>query len=190
MSLPSNILPLAIAALFHAGTAQGQDTQGPDIPPPQQAQGGVHAEPLPATHAIAVGTELLLRTVDDISSESVRKGDLFHLELAEDYVANGMMLVPKGTVAVAEFTQAERKGMMGCGGKLAARALYLKLPDGPVRLSGELSDKGKSKTGLATVVTGLVGVGIFIEGKAAVIPKGSELVVQLDREVRIPIARD
>lgn len=94
--------------------------------------------------------------------------------------------LPQGTPAVAELTLAEKKGWMGRAGKLAARMLYLDLPAGPVRLSGELGEAGQSNAEVATVLSAFTGLG-FITGKSAVIPAGTELVARLDREARIPV---
>lgn len=137
--------------------------------------------------SVPVGSQIVLRTTAEISSKTSRKGDLVALEVSEDWQIGGVTLIPAGTPAVGELTQADQKGMMGRGGKLAARMLYLELPSGPVRISGKLIEAGRDQTGLATVITGLTGgLTPFITGKSAVIPAGTELIVVLDREASIP----
>ncbi|SMQ69543.1 hypothetical protein SAMN06297468_1729 [Altererythrobacter xiamenensis] len=144
--------------------------------------------PVAVPHRIAlpVGSDVPLRTLEEVSSKTARKGDLVRLEVAEDYVIDGRVVLPRGTPAVAELTLAEKKGWMGRAGKLAARMLYLDLPAGPVRLSGELGEAGQSNAEVATVLSAFTGLG-FITGKSAVIPAGTELVARLDREARIPV---
>lgn len=132
------------------------------------------------------GTRILLRTTAEISSRTARKGDLIALEVNEPVTVDGIVAIPAGTPAIAELTVAEKKGMMGQAGKLAARMLYLEMPQGPVRVSGELASVGRDQTGLAVVATGLtMGFAFFVTGKTAVIPEGTELGVMLDREALI-----
>lgn len=143
-------------------------------------------ESAPQRIALPAGSQVPLRTLQEVSSKTARKGDLVKLEVAEDYVIDGRVVLPRGTPAVAELTLAEKKGWMGRAGKLAARMLYLELPTGPVRLSGELGEAGQSNAEVATVLSAFTGFG-FVTGKSAVIPAGTELVARLDRESRIPV---
>ena len=146
----------------------------------------VAAASAPGHHTIMSGTRLPLRTLKEISSKKARKGDLIALELARDYSVDGVVLIPAGTPAVAELSQAEEKGWMGRAGRVELRLLYLDLPGGPVRLSGRLGDDGRSNEDVATVVSAFTGFG-FITGKSAVIPAGSELIALLDRDARFAV---
>lgn len=181
---------LAAIALLAAMPLAAQET-----PADEETQEEVEAGPLEISGQISEGlatipdgTRVELVLIEELSSKRARKGDLVRLAVAHDHVVGETIVIPEDTIAIAEITAAESSGMMGRGGKLAARALYLELPGGPARLSGELSDSGSGKTALATIVTGLVGVGIFIKGKEAVLPEGTRLMVLLDREARIPLA--
>lgn len=138
-------------------------------------------------HAILpAGSIVPLLTRDVLSSKTHRKGDIVTLEVAQDVLAENRVVIAQGSPVVAQISEAEEKGLMGRPGKLSARVLYLDLPDGPVRLSGELATQGKSNTGTATAATALVsGFAFIISGKSAVIPAGTELVAVLDRDVRL-----
>lgn len=141
---------------------------------------------VPQRIVLPAGSQVPLRILEEVSSKTARKGDLVKLEVAEDYLVDGRVVLSEGTPATAELTLAEKKGWMGRAGKLAARMLYLELPRGPVRLSGELGEAGQSNAEVATVLSAFTGLG-FITGKSAVIPAGTELVARLDREARIPV---
>ena len=101
--------------------------------------------------------------------------------------SDGVVVLPAGTLGTGEITAAEKKGMMGQGGKLSLNMLYLTLADGrTVRLSGDLVSVGSDATTLATAVTtATMGMVPFITGKTATIPEGTMLTVRLDREVRL-----
>lgn len=163
-----------------------------DAPTPDEAAPVETVEPaapaLVERAALPAGSHVPLRTVEEVSSKTARKGDLIKLEIAEDVLVEDRVVLLAGTPAVAELTRAEKKGWMGRAGKLEARILYIELPSGPVRLSGELGDAGKSNAGVATALSVVTGFG-FVTGKSAVIPAGTELVARLDREARIPVEK-
>lgn len=143
-------------------------------------------KPLPVTSVLPAGSQIALVTTEELSSKRHRKGDLVTLSVKEDIIRDGVTLIPRATPVVAQIIEAEEKGLMGRGGKLTARVLYLELPRGPVRLSGELGVAGKSLTGAATAATAVVsGFAFVISGKSAVIPKGTEMIAILDRDARI-----
>ncbi|QUL37737.1 hypothetical protein [Erythrobacter sp. JK5] len=137
---------------------------------------------------LPVKSRLVFVTSEEISSRRARKGDLIKLALRDDLLFEGDVLVPAGTSALGEITFAQKKGFMGEGGKLSARTLYFDLPSGPVRITGPLVQAGEDQTELATLVaTASLGMFMFVTGKSAVIPKGTQLTAVLDREARIPV---
>ena len=167
---------LAAAALFAAVAApiSAQDAAPAILLP----------EPVPVT--LPSGSLVPVVTREELTSQRHRKGDLLTLEVGEDVVIDGHIAIPQGTPVVAELTLVEKKGLMGHAGKLEARTLYMELPSGPVRLSGELAVAGRSQTGLATAATALVsGFAFVITGKSAVIPAGTSLIAVLDRDVTL-----
>ncbi len=140
-----------------------------------------------AAPVLPAGSQIALVTSEELSSKRHRKGDLVTLSVSEDVILDGVTVIPRATPVIAQISQAEKKGLMGRGGKLTARVLYLELPSGPVRLSGEVGVAGKSHTGAATAATAVVsGFAFVISGKSAVIPEGTELVAFLDRDARFP----
>ncbi len=45
--------------------------------------------------ALPVGSDVPLRTLEEVSSKTARKGDLVRLEVAEDYVIDGRVVAPR-----------------------------------------------------------------------------------------------
>ncbi len=174
---------LLVAALLMAAMP------GPLAAQPIKLELPAEPETPPTMILLSPGTSIAARTADEISSKLQRKGDLVRLIVAEDTLVDDHIVVPKGTPIVAEVTLAQEKGTMGQAGALAARLLYLDLPSGPVRLSGELGTRGRDKSELAVAATALVsGFAFLIEGKNAVIPAGTQVTATLDREARVPVA--
>ena len=133
------------------------------------------------------GTRIGFVTLEEISTKRVRKGDQVKLALRDDVFHEGTIILAAGTSAVGEVTRAEKKGMMGHGGKLSIRMLYIETSSGPMRVTGEILSANESQTGLATAVaTASLGVVFFVTGKSAVVPAQTKVDVVLERDARIP----
>lgn len=135
---------------------------------------------------IPVGTVIQLRSLSELSTKKNRKGDTFEMAVSEEVVIDGRVAIPEGTIAVGQLTRSDPKGAFGESGKLEARVLYVKLPQGTVRLSGRLGAAGEGGTAATVVTAVLVGTLAFaVTGKSAVIPEGASLVASTDRSVTI-----
>ena len=142
--------------------------------------------PAPVARTIQIGTEVSLILLDDLSTKTSPKGTPFDLEVAEDVVKDGHVLIPAGTRAVGEVTRSDPKGAFGESGKIEAAIMYMVLGGKPVRMSGRLSAAGKggtTETVLTAVAAGLMACAVT--GKSATIPKGTQLRAYLDRNVTI-----
>src|SRR5688572_32396654 len=70
----------------------------------------------PTTGAVLrVGTEVPLRLKEELTTKGkkVRVGYRFHLETAEPVIVQGVTVIPVGSPAVGEITNARNKGMWG-----------------------------------------------------------------------------
>ena len=83
--------------------------------------------PEPATARLLVlksGTEVRLRLRSDLGFKRSRKNGSMALEVAEDLVVNGEVLLPAGSPAYAEFPPGKRKNARSTSW-LGGRALYV-----------------------------------------------------------------
>lgn len=128
------------------------------------------------------GTEIPLVTAEPLSSKRNVKGDMVSLTTASDVVIDGKILIPKGTPAKGQITEARAKGAMGMSGKLAIRPLYIRLGDTFIRMGGATSDKGSVTAG---AVAGMVLITPGFTGRSAEIPAGSPLTGHVDKGVTL-----
>ena len=139
----------------------------------------------PAPVELQIGTAVPLVLRDRISTKTCAKGDVIHMDVADDVAAGGRVVIPKGSSAIGELTRCDPKGAFGKAGKIEARALYVTVNDHPVRITGVLAARGEGGT-TETVLT-LVAVGLFafaVTGKSAEILPGTRVDAILDRTVR------
>lgn len=125
------------------------------------------------------GIDVKLVLDETLSSRSNVKGDLFRLKVAEPVMVDGSEALSAGTVVIGEITNAQTKSAFGVSGKLEARTLYAQTPNGTVRLSGRLGQKGKGGTTETVLTYAMIGaISFVVTGKSATIPAGTELVAR------------
>ncbi len=141
---------------------------------------------------LRASTEIPLITREDLTTKKkqLRVGQRIQLEVSTNVEANGVVVIPVGTPAVAELTEVRNKGMWGKSGYISARIISLRLGDRNIRLSGTFDDKGV--TGTAAVVGAVVLVplvGFFTTGTSAQIPTGSAVKGFLEEDIAFrPVA--
>jgi hypothetical protein len=68
--------------------------------------------------AIPEGTQVTIRIIDNLSSETAKEGDVFHATLEEPIVADGYTLFAKGTDVTGTITFAHSSGRLSDPGEL------------------------------------------------------------------------
>lgn len=137
------------------------------------APAAVTGTPVPMSY-FPMGTPLTLRSRTQVSTKVSKPGDRLYLDVAESLSYRGQVVVPAGSVAVAEVAAVQRNGHFGKKGKLEIRLLYIDTPIGPVRLSGQANDEGTSGT-ITSVATILFAspLGFLVHGTSAQLPPGT-----------------
>lgn len=103
--------------------------------------------PPPVT--LAAGTAIPVVTAAPLTSKTAHTGDPIDLVTSHDVVVDGMVVIPKGTIAHGQIAEAHSTGGLGVGGKLTLRPLYLTLGDTTVRLTGSMTANGEFPVGSA-----------------------------------------
>ena len=150
--------------------------------------------PVMANAILRVGTEVPLRLSQELTTKGkkLRVGDRFHLETSEPVMVQGVNVIPVGSPAVGEITDARNKGMWGKSGHLAARVLYVTVNGRQIRLSGAFDDKGVAGGVGAVAVSAIVFLpaGFFMTGTSARVPAGTIIKGFVDEDVPLamPVA--
>lgn len=141
----------------------------------------------PAVHRKIVledNTPVRLVLGDNLSSASATTGQTISFEVSEDVVVDGMLVIPRGSLAWGTVTDAQAKRRLGRAGHLDVNIDKVRLADGErVLLSATSHAKGGSHTGAMTagiVATSLVvwpaaPFFLFMHGKDVTIPKGTKI---------------
>jgi hypothetical protein len=144
------------------------------------------AQAPPPQSVLPEGTPIRMRMNRTVSSADAQVGDNVDFETLDDVNLGEMVVIPKGSMAMATVTEAVPKRRMARGGKLGMNIDYVRLPSGgKLALRGVQQGSGGGHTGAMTgaiVATSIVFFPaapffLFMHGKDMVIPKGHEVTV-------------
>ncbi len=136
---------------------------------------------------IPANTIIRVRTVEDVSSETARVGDVVPMEVLSDVLVNGFVIVRQGAPAVGEISRVKEARTMGRRGHVALTLSYVEALTGEhILVSGNRAEKGNGKVAkltaeivVTTAVTGgIVGaLWLFEKGHDTSIPPGTAFSV-------------
>jgi hypothetical protein len=121
---------------------------------------------------------------DNLSSASATTGQTISFETSEDIVVDGMLVIPRGSIAWGTVTDAQSKRRLGRAGHLDVNIDKVRLADGEKDLLSATSHaKGGSHT--AAMTAGIVATSLvvwpaapfflFMHGHDVTIPKGTKI---------------
>lgn len=176
-----SIFALALgAACLACSTASLAQSEAPpaaaqpaDAQPAAAAPTAMTISSAPAS-VLPQGTNVRLRSLTELHSQHNRTGDRFDLEVAEDVMLNGMVVIPRGSPGVGEVTRVRHKGMWGRSGRLETRVLSVRANGITIPITGTVAERGE--TGTAGVVASILVIpvaGFFVTGTSAILPAGT-----------------
>ena len=184
------VILFAICPLLFA--QEPQLAPGSNSTPPQAAP----ATP-PTPHTLLDGTPVKLRLSETISSADARVGQEIPFEVVEDVAVDQIVVLPKGSPAIATVTEADHRKSMGRAGKLNIAISYSRLKDQEkVALRAVKETKGGGHVGAMTgaiVATSIVffpaaPLFLFIHGKDISIPQGTEITAFVEGDMHLNMA--
>ena len=147
--------------------------------------------PVTGNAVLRVGTQVPLRLLEELTTggKKLRVGQQFRMETSAPVVVQNVVVIPVGSPAVGEITDARNKGMWGKSGHLAARILYVTVNGRQIRMSGGFDDKGVAGGVGAVAVSAIVfwPAGFFMTGTSAKIPVGAALKGFIDEDVQLSL---
>ena len=186
---------LILAALLASSSIATAQTAATPVQPTATV---VSASPLVSapgpdatTRILRGGAQIRVRFLHELTTEdrAASVGQRVRMEVAEDVVADGVTVVPRGTPVTGEITAVRNKGMWGRSGKIEGRVLNMSLNGRTIRMSGAFDDKGVTGTaGVVAAIALVPVVGFFVTGTSARIPAGGEVSGYLDEDVMFAVS--
>jgi hypothetical protein len=144
------------------------------------------------------GTPIKLRIAQTVSSADAHVNDRVEFEVLEEIRISGVLVVPKGGIALGTVTEAQPKRRMARGGKLEIVMDSVRLTDGEkAALRATKGGNGGGHTGAMTagiVATALIfwpaaPFFLFMHGKDITIPKGAEVPTFVDGNMPLDLTK-
>lgn len=138
---------------------------------------------------LAEGTAVSISLAKDVSSKDAQRGDKVNFTVDEDLVADGQVIIKKGTLATGSVIYAEKGGYMGKSGKLALQVESTITSDGEsIPLRAALGGEGNAKTGTALALSFIPGpFGILKKGDNTILKEGTKITVYTGEKRRFRI---
>jgi hypothetical protein len=196
-------IALSISAISLASASAANAQSETAIPPTQTAPASVTlnqpVQPammvVPATPTsnavLPAGTSVRLRLLSELHSQRNRTGETFDLEVAEDVLHNGVVVIPRGSIARGEVTRSRRRGMWGRSGRMETRLLSVRANGVNIPITGTVAERGE--TGTAGVVASIVVLpvaGFFVTGTSAVLPAGTGFSGRTESDIPLLLPAD
>jgi hypothetical protein len=141
----------------------------------------------PGKIKLASGTPVMLKLTEEVSSKTKSPNDTVNLEVSQDVVVDGKILIKTGTPATATVVSSEQKGMIGKGGKVQISLENTKAVDGQrIMLKAFVTKGGKEET-LVAVAGGVIccPLLLLLSGAEAVVPVGTETKAYTEMDMMI-----
>lgn len=149
----------------------------------------------PVSNGYAVlrtGTPVILKLAEELTTKDkkLKSNQHFQMQVAEDVIVDGVVVIPAGTPAVGEITDVRNKGMWGKSGRFAGQILYLTVNGRQIRMNGVFDSKGTAGGIGAVAVSAIVfaPAGFFISGTNAKMPIGTPLKGFIGEDVQLSFA--
>jgi hypothetical protein len=178
--------------LLFCGLSVAQDRPAAQ-PAPAQAIEAARGQEKPASIRVSRDTEVELRMAQSLSSKHAVIGERVELTVAEDLVANGWVVVPKGTRVLGTVKVGKKKEKPGNSHELVLEIDYIAMGDRHIKLGGREAANGKVNKGTvaaSTVAFGVVGLLVSLNARTATIPEGSILPAWVDEDIDLPPLRE
>jgi hypothetical protein len=159
-------------------------------PPPITLKNNT-SQPLKQSVKLQEGTSIRLTLKEELNSKKASVGDPVEMEVSEDVEIDGYVVIKAGTHVKGEVTQNSKAKMLGKQGTLDFIVTFTSSVDNQnIRLRSTRKFEGKNKSAGMAVAAAFALPALFIKGKEAVIPKGTQLSAFVDNSYTIQIGSD
>jgi len=123
---------------------------------------------------LRAGTPVRLRLLNALTSKQAKTGQSFDLEVVDDVMVDGHIVIARGSSARGEVTFAKNKGNWGKSGKLDTQVVSVNANGNNIALRGTVAQKGDTGTvGVVAAIAFLPLAGFFVSGTSAELAAGT-----------------
>lgn len=118
--------------------------------------------------------------------KTLKVGQIVRLEVAEDVMLNGRVVIPARSPVEGVLTEVRNKGMWGKSGAIHLHINSVNINGTTVRLKGEMDSRGETGTaGVVGAIVALPVAGFFVTGTSAHMPLDMPGRAFLDQDIAL-----
>ena len=118
--------------------------------------------------------------------KGLKVGQLVQLEVAQDVLLNGRVVIPARSPVEGILTHVRNKGMWGKSGAIAVHTTSVKINGSNIRLKGDMDSRGQTGTaGVVGAIVALPVAGFFVTGTSAEMPLNMPGRAFLDQDIAL-----
>lgn len=158
----------------------------PDVTSQTAADNAMEPQGDSVAHSLVIprDTPVHLMVINEVSTKDHSAGHRFPLRVDQPVIVDGKEMVPVGTTAWGELTEAEKSGNTGKRGKLSAILTHIDLDGKTIPIEGGTEADGKSGKGETILgVLAMGPLGLFAKGNNAKIKAGEKMTAFVSEDV-------
>lgn len=179
---------LVCAAVFAAlGTgASAQTIVNPQLAAPTQNVALVQQSQLGNVLRAGAPVPVALSEFLTTKGKKLKVGQAVHLEVAQDVLLNGRVVIPARSPVEGVLTEVRNKGMWGKSGAIRLQIRSVNINGTSVRLKGDMDTRGETGTaGVVGAIVALPVAGFFVTGTSAEMPLNMPGRAFLDQDIAL-----
>jgi hypothetical protein len=136
-------------------------------------------------YLLKADTEVHLRLLAPVASNTHKRGDRFALEVARPVIVDGAIVIPAGAQGEGEVVHAAKGGFGGRAGELILVSRWARVGDQTIKLRSFAAGNGEDRVNLAMGLSFVV-VGMFVNGKEIALPAGTDVFAKVATDQLLP----
>ena len=181
----------APAALF-AAAVSAQTIVNPQPVASTQAQNVMIVPQVASENILRAGAPVAVALSEHLTTKGkkLRVGQRVQLEVAQDVLLNGRVVIPARAPVEGVLTEVRNKGMWGKSGGIHLAVKSVNINGTTIRLKGDMDSRGETGTaGVVGAIAILPVAGFFVTGTSAEMPINMPGRAFLDQDIALPPAR-
>lgn len=126
---------------------------------------------------LKAGTPVILELISGIQSNKAKSGQMVDFKVISDVKANGVVVIPAGSIAKGQVIDSQKNGIFGQPGELRVAIKSVTAIDGSIipLMASEFNEEGKDKL-VVSIVGGFLCLFPFLmKGGKAEMPAGTQI---------------
>lgn len=193
--LPGSLLLASVAGVSSAFLGAPAMAQPVVLPAPSataQAQSAVLVAPQAPSDILRAGAPVPVALSEMLTTKGkhLKVGQRVQLEVAQDVMVNGRLVIPARSPVEGVLTEVRNKGMWGKSGAIHLQIKSVTINGTAIRLKGDMDSRGETGTaGVVGAIVVLPVAGFFVTGTSAEMPLNMPGRAFLDQDIALTPAR-